>query len=354
MKKRTGKWKITTAVALAVMLLAGCGSNSKAAFMEETAEAGAYDDAGTYSYATNDIYSEAAETEVMAEEPMSDAASGQGAVEVNESARAAQRKLIKNVDVEVETETFTELLDTIEEKTNVLGGYIESSYTYNGSSFYGETNRNANLTIRIPADKLDEFLSAVSEESNVISRNDRVTDITLQYVDLESHKKALQAEQDRLLELMEQAETIEDIITLDSRLSEVRYQIESMESQLRTYDNQVSYSTVYLNVNEVKKLTPVKEQSVWEKISTGFAESLSNVGHGMLNFGIGLIIKLPYLIVWAVMIFAVVMIIKGIIRAKKNKKMKKMKKQAEMLRDASGNQMQIQGSGEQENGTDRL
>ena len=69
--------------------------------------------------------------------------------------------------------------------------------------------------------------------------------MTLQYVDLESHKKALTTEQDRLIELMEQAETVEDIITIEGRLSEVRYQLESMESQLRTYDNKIDYSTVY-------------------------------------------------------------------------------------------------------------
>lgn len=328
MKKRIGKWKSITAVVLAALVLTGCGSGKEAY------------DTGTYSYATNDIYSEAAE----AEESLSDAASGQETVEVSESAQASQRKLIKNVDMGVETENFTELLDTVEKKTDALGGYIENSYTYNGSSFYGETNRDASLVIRIPAENLDEFLSAVSEESNVISRNDSVTDITLQYVDLESHKKALQAEQDRLLELMEQAETIEDIITLESRLSEVRYQIESMEAQLRTYDNQVSYSTVYLDINEVKKLTPVKEQNVWEKISTGFAESLSNVGHGLLNFGIGLIIKLPYLVVWAVIIFAVVMIIRGIIKAKKNRKMKKMKMQTGMTESSLEIPVQDQGN----------
>jgi len=348
MKKRTGKWKSITAMILTALLMTGCGSD-KAMLSEGVAS----DMNGAdYGYATDDIYSEEA---VAAEEPemeaaSADTASGEKAeVTVDETAQSTQRKLIKNVDMGVETETFTELLDTIEKKTDALNGYIENSYTYNGSSFYGETDRNANLIIRIPAENLDEFLSAVSEESNVISRNERVTDITLHYVDLESHKKALMAEQERLLELMEQAETIEDIITLESRLSEVRYQIESMEAQLRTYDNQVAYSTVNLNIKEVRKLTPVKEQSIWEKISTGFTESLYNVGHGLLNFGIGFIIRLPYLILWAVIIFAIVMIIKGIIRAKKNKKLKKMKKQAEMMQNVSGQQMQDQKEPEQEN-----
>lgn len=233
--------------------------------------------------------------------------------------------------MEVETEEFDTLLGKVEQKVNGLGGYVESSYTYNGSSYYGSSNRNASLTIRIPAEKLDDFLSEVAESSNVISRNDSVTDVTLQYVDMESHKKVLLAEQDRLLELMEQVETIEDIITLESRLSDVRYQIESMESQLRTYDNQIAYSTIYLNIDEVTKLTPVKEQSTWEKISTGFVESLYSVGTGILNFIIKFIISLPYLVVWAVIILIIVLIIKAIRKSMKKRKEKKRQLQASFM-----------------------
>ena len=69
-------------------------------------------------------------------------------------------------------------------------------------------------------------------------------------------KKALETEQDRLLELMEQAETTEDLLAIESRLTDVRYQLESAASQLKLYDSLVSYSTVYLTVEEVQKLTP--------------------------------------------------------------------------------------------------
>lgn len=315
MKRRTGIWKRAAILGIAAILMTGCGSNKSEVMMEyaetEMAESAAYD-AGSSDYLSDDIY---------AEEAVEEEGTSTQKTTVEENAAESDRKLIRNVNMEVETETFDELLDTVEARTKNLGGYIENSYTYNGSSYYGRTDRTASMNIRIPAEKLDEFLSAVSDVSNVISRNESVTDITLQYVDMESHKKALQAEESRLLELMEQAESIEDIITLESRLSEVRYQIESMESQLRTYDNKVSYSTVYLDINEVTKLTPVKEQSVGEKIATGFMESLYGVGNGLLNFAIGLIIRLPYLVVWAVVIIAVVMIVKGIRRKKKMKKM---------------------------------
>lgn len=344
--KKTGKRKLVTALLVTALILAGCGSADNAKATEAASEA--YDAGG--GYATDDIYTMGEETavEAAADEGAATSESAPQETQVGKSAQTTERKLIKNVDMQVETETFEELLDTIEAKTDALGGYIENSYTYNGSSFYGNTDRDASLTIRIPAENLNAFLSAVSEESNVISRNDSVTDITLQYVDLESHKKALQAEQDRLLELMEQAESIEDIITLESRLSEVRYQIESMEAQLRTYDNQVSYSTVYLNINEVKKLTPVKEQNVWEKMTTGFVESLSNLGHGLSNFGIGLIIRLPYLIFWGVVIFAAVVIVKGIIRSRKKKEERKLKKQREPAQPSDGSDKTEEENGSRE------
>lgn len=334
MKKGGSKRNRLLTAALAAALLTGCGSTDKI-MLDSAYDGGYYDMQSNGAYATDDIYGYEPEAPAEAPEMTEDAEWDMAAEEVGSASGSTEtpqvqdtnRKLIKNVDMDVETEEFDTLLDKMEKKVDSLGGYVESSYTYNGSSYYGSNNRNASMTIRIPAEKLDDFLSEVAESSNVISRNDSVTDITLQYVDMESHKKALLAEQDRLLELMEQVETIEDIITLESRLSEVRYQIESMESQLRTYDNQVSYSTIYLNINEVTKLTPVKEQSTWEKISTGFVESLYGVGTGILNFIIRFIINLPYLVVWAIVIFVIVLIIKLIRKSMKKRKEKKRQKQ---------------------------
>lgn len=317
MKKRTGVKNAVWALALVTLLLGGCGSkadrSSATAADMKMAEEAAYDADG--AYLSDDIYSvDSAEvTDDVAED---------GAV--TPQVEDTSRKLIKNVNLSVETETFEELLATITEKTESFSGYIEESYTYNGSNYYGRGTRNASMTVRIPAQQLDAFLSSVSEVSNVISRNDSVSDVTLQYVDMESHKKALTAEQDRLLELLEQAESVEDIITIESRLSDVRYQIESMESQLRTLQNQVSYSTVYLDIQEVEKLTPVEEQTRGEMIREGFVDSLYGVGNGLLDFGTAVIIDLPYLVVWAAVILLVILIIRLLRKHRKNKEQKKM------------------------------
>ena len=322
MKKRTGVKNAVWALTLVALLLGGCGSkadrSSATAADMKMAEEAAYDADG--AYLSDDIYSvDSAEvTDDVAED---------GAV--TPQVEDTSRKLIKNVNLSVETETFEELLATITEKTESFSGYIEESYTYNGSNYYGRGTRNASMTIRIPAQQLDAFLSSVSEVSNVISRNDSVSDVTLQYVDMESHKKALTAEQDRLLELLEQAESVEDIITIESRLSDVRYQIESMESQLRTLQNQVSYSTVYLDIQEVEKLTPVEEQTRGEMIREGFVDSLYGVGNGLLDFGTAVIIDLPYLVVWAAVILLVILIIRLLRKHRKNKEQKKMQEKQE-------------------------
>ena len=228
-KKKKSGFRIGTVLALAVLLgvmAAGCGAASKNTASQAAVTEEAYD-AGVY--VSDDIYSAEAMPEAAAsEEYAQEAGDGASGVQVQN----VQRKLIRDVNLEVETETFDELLSTVGEKTGNLGGYIEESYTYNGSNYYGKGTRNASLTIRIPAEKLDEFLSAVAEISNVISRNESITDVTLQYVDMESHKKVLLTEQERLIELLEKAETIEDIISLESRLSEVRYQIRSEERRV--------------------------------------------------------------------------------------------------------------------------
>ncbi len=323
MKKRTGTVKALAMLAALGLILTGCGGSKMSA--EATTDASADD---TAAYATDDIYSY--ETAVVEDNyKMEDGGTGSQSPEVQDTAR----KLIRNVNLQVETEEFDDLLSTISRKTESLSGYIEESYTYNGSTYYGRGSRNASLTIRIPAERLDDFLSEISEVSNVISRNESVTDVTLQYVDMESHKKALLAEQERLLELIEQAENIEDIITIESRLSEVRYQLESMESQLRTMDNQVSYSTVYLSIEEVKQYTPVVEQNIGEKIVTGFTGSLKDVGEGLLNFVIGIIINLPYLVLWAIIILIVVLIIRAVIRRKRNGKQKKLESLKKMSQE---------------------
>ncbi len=105
--------------------------------------------------------------------------------------------------------------------------------------------------------------------------------MTLQYSDIESHKKTLKIEQDRLWALLEKADSMDSIIALEERLSDIRYELESYESQLRLYDNQIEYSKVTLNINEVKRYTEVVPESAGEQILKGLSDNGRRLAEGV-------------------------------------------------------------------------
>lgn len=305
--------------------LYGCGSASKSESAATTMNA--YDTAGEVY---EESYEETATEDTVADSATGDSGNGQTET-VKEDQKDSARKLIKTVSMDVETEEYDALTARLSAKAEELGGYIENS-NVSGSSYYNESTRSASFTIRIPKEKLTEFVSLVEEGSNVTNKSESVEDVTLSYVDLESHKEALTTEQDRLLQLLEQAEDMESILAIENRLTEVRYQIQSMESQLRTYDNLIDYATVNLYVSEVVHITAVDKQSAWSEISTGFANSIYQIGRGLRSFGIGLIIRLPYLVIWGIVIGVIVLIVRGIRRRSKKKKALR-KQEIEKLRE---------------------
>ena len=248
---------------------------------------------------------------------------------------AANRKLIKTVDLTAETYEFDKLVGTVEAKVSSLGGYIESSsiHTQYDNLKYGD------FVIRIPVRELDRFVSEVSEISNITDRDSSQKDVTLSYVDLESHKNALEAEEESLLRLLESATSIEDIITLQSRLTDVRYQIESMESQLRTMDNLIDFATINLYIDEVETYTPVVEPSMGERIRTGFNESLEDLGNGFKNLFVFLIVNSPFLVIWAIIIVVAVIVIRLIIKSAIKKGDENAKRREQEMREM---QMRVQ------------
>ena len=320
MKKRICACLLATITTLSLI---GCGSSYDEAksinrmdMMAAPAEE--YDMAGG-SYDSYAMYDEAVYEEAMVAYDDNGATISTSAesVQTTENATTSNRKLIKTVTLDVETKQFDSMINNLLATVDSLGGYVENMNSYNGSSYRNyNSEKNANFTIRIPAAKLDEFVGVVGNQANITNRSEYVQDITLQYVDTESHKKMLVSERDRLTELLEQAETVEDIITIEDRLTYIRYEIDSMESQLRTYDNQVDYSTVNIYVQEVidyTDTTPQVELTAWERISKGFVESLKDVGEGIREFFINLVIDLPYLVIWAIIIIVIIIVFKKVV-----------------------------------------
>lgn len=258
---------------------------------------------------------------------------GEGGKDANSNrvaTKSSSRKLIKNVNLEIETKEFDKLTPSLEKQIALLGGYVETS-ELTGKSYDDNSIRRGSMIARIPNQKLDEFVSSISTLGNILSKNQNTKDVTKDYVNTESHKKALLIEQDRLLALLEKTTDLESIITLEQRLSDVRFQLESYESQLRTYDDLVEYSTVNIKYQEVKepeKVIKTDKQSTWSKMSNKFLNSLTNVSNGFKSFLISFIGNIPYLILLAILVIIIFFIAKKISKNEKVKQVVKTKNES--------------------------
>lgn len=316
MKRKIVATFLTMVVSLSVFLT-GCGATKESYdSMTDSSYGGAMKpeyDMGYDMNASEDYYESPSMDDVSNEYLKDTTVTESGATDVD---AAINRKMITTVNMNVETEHFTDLVKTIENQVKALGGYMESydmGYQYGYSYNAKENLQYANLVIRVPAENLDKIIKAVDENANVINKNSNTRDVTLSYVDIESRKHALEVEYDSILNLLSIAEKVESIITLQQRLTEIRYEIESLESQLRTYDNKVNYSTVYLYVSEVLKITPVitKEESTWDRIGSGLDQNLYDIGRWFKNTFINVVVALPYIgiaLVIGLIIFLIVRI----------------------------------------------
>lgn len=231
-------------------------------------------------------------------EVMEAAGALEGAMDTGEALpQPDSRKWIITMDMSAETEDLDTLLSALTQEIGKLAGYVEDQSIHNGSAYASRRYRSASLTIRVPAGDVDSFTQAVAGIANVVSSSKRLEDVTLQYSDTKTRVKALETERDRLLELMEQAENLSDLLEIESRLTEVRYELERYSSRLKLYDNQIDYATICLSIDEVQEYTPVEEPTVWQRIRTGFVSSLKGLGAGIVDAVVWLIVFSPYLLV---------------------------------------------------------
>ena len=301
----------TTVLALlvfAMMLsLCGCGSMSygKAAAPAES-----------YSYSTNEIYTDydmAAEEAMPVPRPaMAGGFAEAGAVYENGKASAEEQgetpaetpdKIIYSADVTVETTKFEETTARVTAMAESCGGWIESS-SVSGSNYYQKSRgnasaRDASYTLRIPSARFRELMQELTDLGNIPYSHIYTENVTSQYYDSEARLKAYRTQEERLLEMMELAETVEDVITIEDRLTELRYQIESIQSRLNNWDRRVSYSSIYLTVKEVREYTPeeIVNPSYGEELALALKQGLRNAGEFVKNLLVFLVEALPLLVI---------------------------------------------------------
>lgn len=239
-------------------------------------------------------------------------------------------KIIRTVTVDAETENFSAALKNLENKVIELGGYVEKSDVQNSrvASDGHSANGYASYVVRIPADKLDGFLSAAGEMLSITSSESNATDISGEYYDLEARINVLETEKALLEKKLSEATTTEKMITIEERLYDVIYEIESYKTALKVYDNKVAYSTVTINITEVVSLTPVvTDNSFGARLKTAVAESWQNFVAFCADALIFLVYVAPALVTVAVIlagillvVIIVTLIVRKILRKSKAKK----------------------------------
>lgn len=290
------KKNILMSLMLAAALLSGCGSQTAASGKNEAAET-EYEASGTAAmdYEPDEYaYSEEAKNESVPQEETDPA--------------VYQEKLVYRGSLSIESLTYDDTLKNIRELVGKYGGITEneseSDDNYGWYSDHYQPKRNLWMTVRIPTEQYQQFLQDMEGTGKVISRSSDVENITRRYNDTSVQIEALQQQEERLLDMMSKAETIEDMILVETRLTEVQTQLNQLRTDLNVMDTDVRYSTVTISLREVHEYTEYNP-TFGERLANAFSKGWDNFT-GLIGDLIILAVMLwPLILIVAAVIFAV-------------------------------------------------
>lgn len=212
-------------------------------------------------------------------------------------AMQVEQKLIKRYNLSLETLEYDKAKTQIDNLTKTYGGYFSSSTESNSSIRNGgRSSRTGSYTIRIPSDKLDEYVEKISAECNVLSSTLNTEDITESYYSMQSRLDALALQEERILAMMEKADELQYLIQLEDKLTEIRSQINGINYQLQYYDKSVDYSYVYVSLQEVVEYQEIKEPTFFQKLGNALSGTFVTFGEFLGGLIIVLIWALPFLL----------------------------------------------------------
>ena len=233
------------------------------------------------------------------------------------NALEGDKKIIKTVDINAETKKFDEALNWLKNHVAKYDGSIDNSYVDSGNMNAINYSKSAYYSVRIPAESLDKFLNEIGDNLNVIFKNENTQDVTDEYDDTESRIETLKIEEEKLNELMSKAKNVEDMIKIESKLSEVRSELRNITRRLSRLDKKIAYSTVNISISEVKDLTDVKTKTddySKENIVRQLKKNFEETKKFLMSVGFKIITNLPTIIVVLVGLL-IIMIFVAIFRA---------------------------------------
>ena len=240
-------------------------------------------------------------------------------------------KMIYSAHIEMQTLSYEQAVEDIAALVESMGGYFEQKNFSNYSSGY----RHASYTVRVPAEKFTDFCTQVGTLCHVTWQTDTAENISEQYYDTQSRLETAQIKLERLQELLKKAESMEDIITIESAISETEYEIESLSGTMRHYDALVDYAAVTLELSEVYRLSGTEDapKSFGEKLANAFTDGLAATGQALGDFAVWLAYSWLDILIFAAVVFAAVKLITRLRRGKKLPKLGRKKKNADASAD---------------------
>lgn len=232
------------------------------------------------------------------------------------------RKVIFTASIEIETIEYEKSIAALDSMIDEYEGYIQESNVETGNSYQSSSMlRTATYTIRIPVDKFKPFLSKTGKIGNIILNNSKGEDVTDIYFDTEAHIESLAIQQDRLLELLKKATLLKDILDLEDRLSQVRYEIEQLTGNLNELSSLAALSTVDIKISEVEIITVPEPEGFWAEVSTTFGRSINALVNTLRVLSLVLVALSPFILTIGFILLVVFIIYKIYMnKKKKNKK----------------------------------
>ena len=212
-------------------------------------------------------------------------------------------KIIYTARLTLETKDYDAARAALEQALADAGGWMENS----SESSYDDSSRSLSMTLRVPAENYESFLTAAGQAASLVNRSESADDVTAQYTDVAGRIANLEGQRDRLRELQASAGTLSDLLDIEAQLSDVQYQLESWQSQLDWYDDQVASCTVTVSLREVETYTPTGETFL-ERLGAAFAEGWQNFVAGLASIAVVLAGLWPVVVIVAAAVAAVVII----------------------------------------------
>ena len=235
----------------------------------------------------------------------------------------SERIVIKNANLSIVVVDPLQSMQTISQMAAGMGGFTVFSNSYKTTTGRGMEVPVANITVRVPAEKLDEALATIKglvkdEKKDILSEDVSGQDVTKEVTDLESRLRNLQAAEVQLLEIMENADTTEDVIAIFRELTSIRTEIEVIQGQIKYYRESASLSAINVNLQAEEALEPITIAG-WEpgKEVQKALQALVDGGQSLVNGLIWLTIFLLPLL--AVILLPIYLIIRFFQRRRKKK-----------------------------------